>query len=284
MFVTGSNIPLNLINLDDGSATYLYEARGNIYVSRGSPFVNMGMIQAGSMSFLFNSKIRLTGPSVVESIQQGNLYYAVIPFSVTQTTQSITTSFPVDEVYNLTIPVWSRYIQFGTIQIQSLTFGISGPEFGKIYLNNVLMGEFTLGVFNSSEGAIWDSTNQVILMPPGINLLLSNKPRFTALYSGIVSGQITFISNGTFSINMTDTLICPKGKQGNASLAPLVLSYAGSRDFWISCNEARSYYTDISLGYVEGMVAKQVSPGGIYDLTFSTIVSTSIYMYTPRRS
>jgi hypothetical protein len=268
MFVTGSSVPLSLINLDDGSATYLFEARGNVYVSRGSPFINIGMPQAGSMSFLFASNINLTGPSVVDSIQQGNLYYAVIPFSVLQTTQSITSNFPVEEAYNLTMPVWNRYTQFGTIQIQSLIFIASAPEFGRIFLNNVLMGEFTLGVFNSSQGAIWDSINQLIFMPPGINLLLSDRPRFTALYSEIVPGQITFIANGTFSINITDR--------------PLVISYSGSRDIWVSCNETRSYYTDASLGYVTNMIAKQVSPGGIYDLTFSTLVSTSIYMYTPR--
>jgi hypothetical protein len=97
---------------------------------------------------------------MIPSIQQGNLFFAVVVFTSTQTTRSITSSFPLDEVYNFSLVVWNGYTQIGTLRIQGMTFIVCGPTFGMIFLNNVLFGQFTVGIFESSVGATWNPTNQ----------------------------------------------------------------------------------------------------------------------------
>ncbi|CAH6420302.1 Glycosyl hydrolase family 81 [uncultured virus] len=260
---------LDLVKLDDGSATYNLSGT-MIHTSRGSPFIVAKTTAAEALYLRFSASLTLAGPSGIVAEQRGNYRYIEVPFTREQLSVSTTTNY--DNIRTFTIPVWSRYTQTGTVSIVGLQY-LPGnvPQAGSLSLNGSEIGRFVPVTesnptgFLSQAGASYNVTTKTVTFG-NISILLGAAPLFTVINLEQVAGAIRFLSQNSFTANISG--------------GELVLAMSPASSLWMYVNDSRTYYTDPNLGYVTSMVAIQGS-GGTYSLNYTSGAGSSLYSYTP---
>lgn len=265
--VTVGPTTLDLTSLDDGSAIFTFASGTTVITSRGSPFINIKTgVSAEAISLLFASSITLQGPTAILAEVRGTFRYIEIPFQRQQVTETATTNFSATGAHRFSIPIYSRYTSLpDTVSFDGLTFSGPDPVFGLVFHNTTLIGQFTGGVFSSTQGATYDAASHTITSG-AIQIVLSPNV-YRVLYTETVSGVIRFISNRIFTAHITGGTV--------------ILSVPIAAHMWIYTNDARTYWSDPALGYVTSMVASAPSAGGGYQLALTSGIGTALYFYTP---
>lgn len=265
--VTVGPTTLDLTSLDDGSAIFTFGSGTTVITSRGSPFINIKTgVLAEAVSLLFSSAVTLQGPTAILADARGTFRYIEIPFLRQQVTETATTNYTTTGAHAFSIPVYSRYTSLpDTVSFEGLTYVGMNPSFGLVFVNTTQIGQFTAGVFSSTQGATYNAATHTITS--GAIQIVLTPNAYRVLYTETVPGMIRFVSNLTFTAHITGGTV--------------VLAFPASAHVWIYTNDSRTYWSDPALGYVTSMVASASSAGGAYQLALTSGVGTALYFYTP---